>query len=115
MLWRRLGLAIGAGAALPALLIVWHWPGQDEPPSIGPAVVLVPPFPQTPPVASAPGPVEPPPTTPHPSCACPWCDGRAVAGLPPPEVDDDDFWDDLTDWEEWDASDCPWEDDEWDD
>ncbi|GHG11855.1 hypothetical protein GCM10018791_26630 [Streptomyces zaomyceticus] len=120
MLWHRLGLTLGAGVALPALLIVWHWPGQHSPPSMGPAVVLGPPLVQAPPTASAsrPGrPAEPSPTSPQPS-ACPGSGGREVAALPPPESEDDDFWDDLTDLEVRDGSGCLWgddDDDEWDD
>ncbi|MBP2586214.1 hypothetical protein J3A78_006692 [Streptomyces sp. PvR006] len=35
-----------------------------------------------------------------------------MAALPPPETEDDDFWDDLTDLEGRDWSGCPWEGDE---
>lgn len=109
MLWHRLGLALGAGATLPALLIVWYWPGQHSPPSMGPAIVLERPFPQAPlPSSEArPGrPAGPPPAAPRPSAAPPCPEGREVAALPPQETGDDDFRDDLTDLEERDESVC---------
>ncbi len=93
MLWRGAGSVLaGCGAGTLVLLVVWIWPGQNVPPSMGP-VVVVPFLPgPTPSVTAPPGPGHPaaspasPPASPGPSGTC--SGGRAVPPPPPPESDD---------------------------
>lgn len=93
MLWRGVGSVLaGCGAGTLVLLVVWIWPGQNVPPSMGPVVVV--PFLHgpTPSATAPPGPGRPavspapPPASPAPSGTC--SGGRAVSPPPPPESDD---------------------------
>lgn len=91
MLWRGVGSVLaGCGAGALVLLVVWLWPGQNVPPSMGPVVVvpvLEGPMPSaTSPPDSGPPPVTQPSASPRPSCT--YAGGRAVPPSPPPEADD---------------------------
>lgn len=74
------------------LLVVWIWPGQNVPPSMGPVVVVPFLYGPTPSATAPPGPGRPavspapPPASPAPSGTC--SGGRAVPPPPPPESDE---------------------------
>lgn len=89
MLWRGVGSVLaGCGAGTLVLLVVWLWPGQSVPPSMGPVVVVPALYgPTTAPPSAAPCPGRPPvsPQSVRPGPARTASGGRAVLPMPPPK------------------------------
>lgn len=92
MLWRRVVSVVASwGTGTVVVLVVWFWPEQNVPPSMGPAVVVPALHGPTPSITTSPGPgspaVAPPLASPGPACTC---GGLAVQPSAAPEADDDE-------------------------